>query len=432
MILGITPLLSILRNLIEVIAYSVLFLTLDRPKFSWKRTCFYYFGFIVIVTIIGTVWVILEPDSYLKYCTIVLFLQSVVFFSYMSQDTFLQSLYKLTLQMFILFFLIYVGIWISISFFDGNPWADIGMRISYSILLLWISWRWMRKPFRKIVDALRIQWKGICSIAIAGNFLIVIYATRPTHIVVRSITEQGMFLGTCILLLVTHIVMLHTLYQMQKEITDRQEMELTTISNKMLKRELELMQEHVEEANRMRHDIRHHDLMIAEYVQREERKALLDYLKEYERGYLEDGIMKICENLVVDHILRIYIRKAEQKRIQVLFKVSVQREIGIRENDFIAILGNVMENALHGCEESGSDRQQITIQIRQKSGKLVIEIRNTCLHQVRFENGLPVRKNGRGIGVISIVRSVEKYQGDVDFQIDKGMFVVRILLPILK
>ena len=91
-----------------------------------------------------------------------------------------------------------------------------------------------------------------------------------------------------------------------------------------------------------------------------------------------------------------------------------------------------MENALHGCEESGSNNQQIEVQIWQKAGKLVIQVKNTCFSQINFENGLPVRKNGRGLGVLSIVHSVRKYLGDVDFQMEQGMFVVRVLLPILK
>ncbi len=432
MILGITPLLSILRNLIEVVAYSVLFLSLDKPKFSWKKTIWYYIGFIFIVTIIGTVWVILEPVSYLKYCTMVLFFQSAVFFSLMSQDTFLQSLYKIALQMFILLFLLYMGIWIAIYFFNGNPWVDIGIRIGYITIGTILSCRWIRKPFRKIVDGLKFQWKGICMIAVAGDFLILFYATRPTHIIIRTSTEQRMFLGTCILLLVTHVVMLGTLYQMQKEMADRQEMELTAMSNEMLKRELEWMQEHVKEANRTQHDIRHHNLMIIEYVKRGERTALLDYLEEYEHECMKYHSIKICENVVIDHILGIYIEKAKQKGIQVIFEVNVKKEIKIRETDFIVILGNVMENAIYGCEESGSSQAKITIWIQQKSGKLAIRIENTCLSQVLFENGLPVRKNGRGIGVISIVHSVEKYKGDVDFQINQGLFIVQILLPILK
>lgn len=432
MILGITPFLSILRNGIEVMAYSVLFLTLDKPRFSWKKTIFYYAGFIFVEIVIGTTWVLLEPDSYLKFCTMVLFLQSAVFFSFMSQDRFLQSLYKLTLQMFILLFLLYTGIWISIRFFDGNPWVDIGIRIGYTIVGVFLSYRYGRKPFRKIVDGLRFQWKGICMIAVAGNVLLLFYATRPTHIIVRTVIEQRMFLGTCLLLLVTHMVMLYTLYQMQKEMAYRQEMELTVISNEMLKRELERMQEHVEEANRLRHDMRHHNLMITEYVRRGETAALLDYLETYRQECIEDRSVKICENLVVDHILRSYIRKAEQKGIAVAFQIVIQKEIGIRETDFITILGNIMENAICGCEESKNSQSKIEVWIQQKGGKLVIQVENTCLNQVVFEKGLPVRKNGRGIGIISVVRSVEKYKGDVDFQVNQEKFTVRILLPVLK
>lgn len=38
MILGITPLLSIARNVIQVGGFCLMFLLLDKPRFSWKKT----------------------------------------------------------------------------------------------------------------------------------------------------------------------------------------------------------------------------------------------------------------------------------------------------------------------------------------------------------------------------------------------------------
>lgn len=37
MVLGITPVLSVIRNLLEVSIFCILFLSLDNPRYSWKK-----------------------------------------------------------------------------------------------------------------------------------------------------------------------------------------------------------------------------------------------------------------------------------------------------------------------------------------------------------------------------------------------------------
>ena len=110
--------------------------------------------------------------------------------------------------------------------------------------------------------------------------------------------------------------------------------------------------------------------------------------------------------------------------------VEVSQDIPIRETDFIAILGNAMENAIHGCLNSEKETKEIFVRIKPKYKKLVIQIANTCRDKVVFENGIPVASQGHGIGVASILRSAGHYDGEVDFKVQEGRFILRIILNI--
>lgn len=431
MIFGVTPLLSVIRNFLEVASFCVLFLCLDRPRFTRRRTWMCYGIYILLQTVFGTFWVLADAESYAAASTSVLFVESALFFLLMSSDTVFQCLYNLCLQIFILFFMLFTGLVCTRTFFDGNPWADVAIRFCYMILLVWVYIRWFRRAYREMADSLKSQWKGICIVALGGNALMVYYATQPQMILLRGGREQALFLSICILLLLTHVILLYTLHLMQMEISDRQEAELTSVNNEMLRRELELLQEQVESARRYHHDIRHHDLMVAEYVRRGELETLLAYLDQREREYKEELPKRICENKTVNNILGIYMRQAEQKGIRVSCDVTVPEESRIQDRVFVTVLGNAMENAIHGCEEAEAGRKEITVLIRPRAGKLAIRISNSCLGEVVFKRGLPVRrngKNGRGTGVLSIVHSVKSNGGDVEFGVENGTFIIRILL----
>lgn len=430
MTLGITPLLSVFRNLVEILGFCLLFLCLDRPRLSWKKTCLCYGIFVLTGVLSGTLWVLAAPESFGKYCTMVIFAKSAILFQLLSRDCFFQVLYNLSLQIFVLLFMLVAGILTAEHFFDGNPWVDVGLRALGIGLLAFVYLKWFRKPFRKISDDLKTQWRGICIISVAGNALTLYYVTRPALLPLRGTREQILFFCICALLFLTHLVMLYTLYLMQREMEEKKEMELTALNASLLKRELSLMHKQVEETRRVRHDLRHHDLVVGEYVRRGETGALLAYLKQREDEYAGEAYERICENFTVNGILEAYVREARQKGIWVDVQAACSRQIKIRENDFIAILGNAMENAIHGCEEAGREEKRISVYLKQKQDKLAIRISNTCPEKISFQNGLPVRKDGGGIGISSILRSVKKYKGEADFTVESGEFVARILLQI--
>lgn len=144
---------------------------------------------------------------------------------------------------------------------------------------------------------------------------------------------------------------------------------------------------------------------------------------------MEERRTSICEHPAVDHILSSYADMAEQKEILITWDVKLSKKLPIREIDLIAILGNAMENAVHGCEKAKEEKRYIHVYIRQTEKSLAVRIENTCSGGIDFVDGLPVRETGGGIGTGSIVASVSRYHGSVQFSANDGIFVMGLELP---
>ncbi len=79
-----------------------------------------------------------------------------------------------------------------------------------------------------------------------------------------------------------------------------------------------------------------------------------------------------------------------------------------------------------------SDERECFIQfsIKKQKNKLIIYCRNTCKMETELKNGQPKTEFTGGIGVSSIIRAAEKYDGEYDFKNDNGVFVFRLIMNI--
>ena len=80
------------------------------------------------------------------------------------------------------------------------------------------------------------------------------------------------------------------------------------------------------------------------------------------------------------------------------------------------------------CEEVKQERR-ISVIINAFHEMIVIRIENSCM-PIKWKNGMPVSEKGknRGIGLMNVRRAIEKYDGDMKLENEKGMFIVDIFL----
>lgn len=185
-----------------------------------------------------------------------------------------------------------------------------------------------------------------------------------------------------------------------------------------LSNRLSTLQNAVEANRRFRHDIRHHMEVIAEYAKAGDTSAILTYIGEYKNEISEAAVKQYSMNRTVDSILSVYADKAGEGGVSFSVRCNVPEKLSMREIDLIALLGNLLENALHGCQESGKENKSIEIYIRRQNNRLVIVCNNSCSDKLKLVDGLPA---GKSIGISSILSVCQKYDGNLDYRIENDV-----------
>lgn len=178
------------------------------------------------------------------------------------------------------------------------------------------------------------------------------------------------------------------------------------------------LQNAVEANKRLRHDVRHHMEAIAEYAKAEDTSAILSYIGEYRKEISEAAVKQYSLNRTMDNILSVYADKAGENGIPFSVSCNLSGELRVREMDLVALLGNLLENALHGCQESCKENKSIKIRICLQDGRLVIVCNNTCADKLKLSGNLP---EGKSVGISSILSVCHKYDGNLDYTIEHGV-----------
>ena len=179
----------------------------------------------------------------------------------------------------------------------------------------------------------------------------------------------------------------------------------------------------------LRHDTRHHLSVLRTLIQQGETDKALEYLNEVSQTYDDTVIKTYCKNEMVNSVLSIYNTRFEEQRIRWEVQVSIGEKLPCSEMMFCAILSNVLENALHAVQELPQKKRLIQLYLSEKSGHLLLMAKNTVRNAPVFNDGVPVtERSGHGLGARSIVYYVEKLNGQYQFFMENGDFVVRIIL----
>ncbi len=132
----------------------------------------------------------------------------------------------------------------------------------------------------------------------------------------------------------------------------------------------------MENARRMRHDMRHWLNGLADLLEQEKPEEMKEYLAQVIDRTVKRENAVYCQNPTVNGLLQYYVGQAEGAGIRCL----VQAECGdltILPTDLTVIFGNAMENAIRACRKVEKNRW-ITIQVGTIGGSLMVQVENPC------------------------------------------------------
>ena len=364
--------IALLRNAISTGLMLSFFFMLDRPRFSMKKTAWCYIIFGVSMVTAYSIWYLAANSSFVRFAAMSALPAIGVFCSIMSREVLHLSLYKMALAFYLFSVCTFCGVDVARWWFGGNLWIDILVRFICFVLILLFTWFKFRKQFLGGVDFLLQEMDLFSATALFVSVMLgAIMAYWPN---LQGFSVFNMVRAFLILFMAGTLqyAILHLYIHLGQEHYYQAEKELLEVNEQLLHQQMDLMRESKIEAARIRHDVRHHTLLIREYVQKREYGQLLAYLTQYDEDVEKWEAKDISRNLAVNSILLAYAKKARRQNIQVTMDIRLGENLPVRDIDWIAILANMFENAIHGCAGSGQAQQEIDIYISQKKNKVII------------------------------------------------------------
>lgn len=430
--LGGTVYVAMLRFAVSLAGTILLFSLMSEPRYDRKKMIACYSGLSVALIVFACVWYVIDWASCVKMVAFVMYVVFAGCSLLLSRDSLCLSLYKLALTFYLLAVYLIGGIEISVIFFHRNVWADIAARVFLILLIALFIEKRIKKSIRGFGDYVENELDRfsvmvlIISLLFGIGFILNPKIHDQTPYRLFQILMNFFLTGT--LQLLVFRLYLH----IGKEKEYQKENQLMQMTHRLLERNMEILEESLESGRRIRHDARHHNAVIAEYLRRGQKDELLAYLKEYERELDIRTPENICSNTAVNNILSAYTRRARREQIQVILDIEIGKNLKVPIIDLVTILANAYENAIYGCievkKQFPAQNCFIHLMLKKKKNKLVICCRNTCRIETELKNGQPMPEYTGGIGVLSIIKTAENFDGEYDFKNDNGVFVFRLIM----
>lgn len=241
-----------------------------------------------------------------------------------------------------------------------------------------------------------------------------------------SLCYSFFFINGLVLYLYDQIIALFQEKLVQQEIGEQ---------NRIFKRQLAIEQEAMDKMRQLRHDWNNllqpilFQLSNADY---QEAEANLRQLVG-ERNYSE-RIMKSGDPMIAA-IVNYKLANAQAEGIEISCTADLPSDLSERINvqDVSVLLGNLLDNALRAVhEDTKSDKKYISLKLSILRGALLMIVANSYDGQLALAHGeyhtTKADKTNHGLGLKSVRRIVEAYQGDMDIETDAQAFKVRLKL----
>ncbi len=180
------------------------------------------------------------------------------------------------------------------------------------------------------------------------------------------------------------------------------------------------------------HEFKNQIMCIRSLLDDGEYEAALQYLNKINETTVQQVHRINTNHIIVNAVINTKYQEACNKNIVVVFKGNDLSNIRLKDEDIVIILSNLLNNAIEACEQCVKNRR-IKINVQQNKKELIISVQNTYEQTVLIENGeykTTKEKDGHGIGIKNIIRTVEKYHGEYAICHDDNEFQFSIIIPI--
>lgn len=315
------------------------------------------------------------------------------------------------------------------------PGGSLGLMYGYSYLIS--AYEWITAGFIT-VTAVRAVWGGhipakalLCGIAVFDCAL-VMDRLLPLHEPVYT----GWFIEVASFVLVVSmgiVIGQEVAGQFRENAVLTERAKSMERLSEMQRGYFSVLRRQVNETKVIRHDMRHHFMVIGGLLEDREYDRLAAYVSEYRGATSGNEAELYSDNNVINILLYHYNALAGQQGVLFDARCEPVAQVRPSDGDLCSVLSNLLENAVEACARAKEGKRFIRLAVTALGDDLVIRMENSTDGAVRPQGTTfsSSREEGReGYGLRSVRAIAARYGGSAQFgwDADKQVFTSLIIL----
>lgn len=185
-----------------------------------------------------------------------------------------------------------------------------------------------------------------------------------------------------------------------------------------------------EQSRALKHDMKNHTLVILSYLDKNQIEQAKQYTSEILDKLNAMYTYISVGNSLLNFIINSKLSKAKEMKLEIKAEIENLPFSYMDSIDFSSLLGNILDNAMEAAVRS--EKKMLAVTITHQKGFDTIVVKNSIDESVLDNNPefkTSKKEPGHGLGMKQIRTIVQKYDGELDFYEEQGMFHVFVALP---
>lgn len=296
----------------------------------------------------------------------------------------------------------------------------------YLLLLLIYMLLQRHKIAELILRQLMAKNKILCALIITSEWLMLCYCMKIGR---YKFKVADLMLNLAMILCAFMVILVIALSYVYQQLKSENLLQQETYDH--LKSQYYGLKELYETNSRWAHDAKHEFLYIGSCLEENNVSGAYESLQSYLQK-LRQIEKKVWSGFVfLDFLLNYKKIEMDKKNIDFVLDAGLQN-ITIPEEDLVIMLGNLLDNAIEATQKCEVIERYIKLKICNLNNMLLLHIENSSSEMPRLENGKFISSKQEtgvhGLGIESVRRIVETYEGEIHFQYTEKYFQVKILI----
>ena len=294
-----------------------------------------------------------------------------------------------------------------------------------------LFWRTLRIKLPLLLNEERFvslwRYMFLLPMAMAG---LVWWMTPISPVVVITGRVRQVLLVLLVFVTATMFMFYHIFWWTTVKFTESARLQQENTFLQMEAKRYDELKEYMNTTRTLRHDFRQHILVISQLAESDQLPELREYLSQF-TDTMNRNYVRRCENNAVDAVASHYDYIARTQGTKIEWKLELPEVLPMKEADYCAMLGNLLENALRAAKNLAVGKRKVNVISSMLSRYMLgLSMDNPFNGKLDFgKDGLPVSaREGHGTGLISVKNTVNRYGGTMNITAEDGKFSVDIIL----